>query len=323
MRRSQALLVCAFFILTGTASAGVVEFSAEQRRIAQVQEILGVADEGDQMVVVLERLMPELTQQNGVASEAQLRQLASAVIKGVMPGLLRSRVASLATASDEQPKVQKGTGGIGTWGDRMSLAKQLVSAAGKASDPKQARTFARAALVLGAQDAGSGILPNLLRDPRISTLAELNQKQLDELKALTAGNSKTIAAVHSDMIGAATHLGALIKAQKGGARSLDITELESFLSNLRSGWQRADEISQRQRWMFANFAWRCCCLARAVGDQHAAGRLDEAVVALRDNTTDENELRWLTEALALPGGVPDGPGLTVISSPNQTKPGHP
>ena len=290
----------------------------------QIHDIVGVPTEGREALGLMEQYV---ARRLGGARDAQLEELvlrfADSVMRGVEPDLLGyvDRVDLRTTAwFVNVPGLDPRTGSM-----EAALKRQLTAMAEKRAltDPETARQLARAFMILRAHDRvtfGAGAYPQELGEHRLFDVAGLTAKQADELDALLKRlRDQHMACV--DHYKATCDILMELMEDPQSATLWNI-RLPEFIKQLRAGWPKCPD-EMMIRYAFATHSWRVVCLARHYRIPNVEATFQPVLIELKNGTKDPVAIKWLDQILTLPGGIPDGPGVKVVTSPNEAKRGKP
>ncbi|WP_428938128.1 hypothetical protein [Fontivita pretiosa] len=303
----------------------------------QAQTLLGIPNQGEQLLGALADLWPTLPKAESDGpffytvqmTGEQMERVARVVHAGVRPNLIRDELWSAYPANSfpaSPAQVQKRNRVYGPHGaDYLAVAYSLWREAVRVvdSDPAKAQRLARTAAVLCIQpgDATSSAMAlDLVREPQSHRVLGLSEPQHRALMELARSRYCNSGEYHQWTLGLSKAIDELIAAPAGS--KLDRSRLESALDHFRAIWISSGEAIQ-DRWANAGYLWRLVCLARAEGDAEALALIRNKLDELDGQSHDPNSRRWLKEIMTLPGGRPSPIGLGKVPTLSECKPPSP
>jgi beta-lactamase regulating signal transducer with metallopeptidase domain len=153
-----------------------------------VYAIMDMPRENDALLPAIEKVFAPLgKKQFADASSPAVTQLVVIVNRGGDPDALLKRSEAAMSAASRFAYQNHPDWKYGTYPQRMQLIRDLWKLAQEAypSDPDRARTYARAAILLGGQEImelGNALVAMILREDAGRNLAQLTARQLDQFQ---------------------------------------------------------------------------------------------------------------------------------------------
>lgn len=249
----------------------------------------------------------------GDVSDAHLIDLAATVVQGIEPKRITLAIGSrLRVSSHGIPPDAE----FGTFVARDQIISRMaqLAVARKDDAPETARTLARGAFVLAAQDRffGSRVWRDATVDGKFDGM--LAPKELDAIKRIHVEFGRAASAYAPSVLKHAPLLDEMIQAEK-----IDPEKAAEFCNLVAAAWTGTD-ISLGVRLKLAGRLWRFRCLATARNDEAAVKLVEATVVQLRSRASDPVVLKWLDQVVTEQGPSPRSSGVQIIRSPNDVKP---
>jgi hypothetical protein len=187
----------------------------------------------------------------------------------------------------------------------FSKAKELI-----AGDKERARKYARAAVLLAAQDSfpyGTVSLWRFVHDPEFEALSGWPAEKITVMRERLAEDRRQAAVCTKYMLAAGEACSALIRVPAG----LEPAQVEAMMTALE-GMAASAGARYELHLEHAKLVWKLANLARARGAQDVLERLRAAVNRRSASSKDQTIGRWLSEALSDIGPVPTDVGFKMV-----------
>jgi len=285
-----------------------------------VQSWLGVPLEGTEAMTLIDQYT-RVPPKTAADRSGALTEIAKAVLRGMDVDAMTRRSASRVTVATGL--FGGDAGSESAVGLQARVLLEMERELKQTSDAVTARSLARAAIILGAQDRlhGARMFPRLVREgSAVLASAELTAEADAGVRNLAQRIDAAMGENVPYLRSCSKTLIALIKGRDDPATWSEAGK--QFLKSFEAGMSKSADRLDLQ-WEYLAEAWRAVCLARASGQTGFVDEMASILEKLRAQTNDAVLLEWIGQVLTIPGGVPKGPVMKYIDNPNDMKRGKP